>query len=405
LQSAGSAKRETGELEQTPEAVESWVAHLYQRFAQRPIAVAVEQSRGALVFMLSKYEPLHLFPVPPQMASSMRQALYPSGAKDDPRDADLLLDILLQHRNRLRSLSPDSEATRRVQNLVEERRKLVDEKTAQINRLTDHLKAYFPQMLEWFGRLDSDVVCALLERWPALEELQKAQPASLRAFLRKHRCRDREQIEHRMEAVRQAIPAIHDRAVIEAKSAAVRVIVRVVRILGEGIEDLDGEIEEAAAAHPDFFIFNSLPGAGPVMAPRLLAAFGSQRERYGSADELQSFSGIAPLTEASGKRSGYIFVGPVRSFYGKAFTNGRVIRSPNRSGRARTTSNNAVKAIPTMRPCGPWLSNGSALYFVVGRTELLMMKMLTWPRSLSAAPHWPLSSLREKRCENFVDTR
>jgi hypothetical protein len=146
------------------------------------------------------------------------------------------------------------------------------------------------------------VVCDLLERWPALEELQKAPPASLRAFLRKHRCRDREQIEQRMEAIRQGIPAISDRAVIEAKSAAVRVIVRLVRVLGEGIEDLDGQIEEAAAAHPDFFIFNSLPGAGPVMAPRLLAAFGSQRERYRSADELQSFSGIAPLTETSGKR-------------------------------------------------------------------------------------------------------
>jgi hypothetical protein len=263
LQSAGSAKRETGELEHTREAVESWVAHLYQRFAQRPMAVAVEQSRGALVFMLSKYEALHLFPVPPQMASSMRQALYPSGAKDDPRDADLLLDLLLQHRNKLRRLSPDSEATRRVQNLVEERRKLVDEKTAQINRLTDHLKVYFPQMLDWFGRPDSDVVCALLERWPALEELQKAPLASLRAFFRKHRGRDREQIEQRMEAIRRAIPAIHDRAVIEAKSAAVRVIVRLVRVLGEGIEDLDRQIEEAAAAHPDFFIFNSLPGAGP----------------------------------------------------------------------------------------------------------------------------------------------
>jgi len=44
-------------------------------------------------------------------------------------------------------------------------------------------------MLEWFGRLDSELVCALLERWPALEELQKASPASLRTFFRKHRCR------------------------------------------------------------------------------------------------------------------------------------------------------------------------------------------------------------------------
>ena len=302
LQAAGSEKRESGELEHTPEAVEAWVGQLGQRFGNRPIAVAVEQSRGALVFMLSKYGPFHLFPVPAQMAASMRQALYPSGAKDDPRDADLLLDLLLQHRNKLRRLSPDSEATHRVQNLVEERRKLVDEKTAQINRLTDHLKVYYPQMLEWFGRLDSELVCALLERWPALEELQKASPASLRAFLRKHRCRDRERIEQRMEAIRRAIPAIQDRAVIEAKSAAVKVIVQLVRILVEGIEDLDGQIEEAAAAHPDFFIFSSLPGAGPVMAPRLLAAFGSQRERYRSAREIQSFSGIAPVTESSGKR-------------------------------------------------------------------------------------------------------
>jgi transposase len=62
----------------------------------------------------------------------MREALYPSGAKDDPRDADLLLDLLLQHRDKLRRLTPDNEATRRVQNLVEERRKLVEEKTAQL---------------------------------------------------------------------------------------------------------------------------------------------------------------------------------------------------------------------------------------------------------------------------------
>ena len=47
--------RDSGELEHTPEAVEAWVGQLCQRFGNRPIAVAVEQSRGALVFMLSKY--------------------------------------------------------------------------------------------------------------------------------------------------------------------------------------------------------------------------------------------------------------------------------------------------------------------------------------------------------------
>jgi len=95
------------------------VGQLCQRFGNRPITVAVEQVKGALVFMLSQYEPLHLFPVPPAMSANLREALYPSGAKDDPRDADLLVDLLWQHRDKRRRLSPDSEAPRRVQNLVD----------------------------------------------------------------------------------------------------------------------------------------------------------------------------------------------------------------------------------------------------------------------------------------------
>src|ERR1700745_1277062 len=73
LQGMGSEKRESGELEHTPEAVEAWVGQLCQRFSNRPIAVGLEQSRGALVFMLTKYEPLHLFPVPSTMAARMRK--------------------------------------------------------------------------------------------------------------------------------------------------------------------------------------------------------------------------------------------------------------------------------------------------------------------------------------------
>jgi len=64
LQAAGSTQRETGELEHKPEVVEAWVSELCRRFGQGAIAVAVEQVKGALVFMLRKYECLHLYPVP-----------------------------------------------------------------------------------------------------------------------------------------------------------------------------------------------------------------------------------------------------------------------------------------------------------------------------------------------------
>src|ERR1700748_295149 len=154
LQAANSAKREGGELEHRPEVIEAWVSQLCRRFGPGPIAVAVEQVKGALVYMLRKYECLHLYPVPSTMSASMRKALYPSGAKDDPGDAELVLELLLLHRDKLRRLTPDNEATRLVQNLVEERRKLVDEKTAQLNRLIGYLKVYFPQMVEWFWELE-----------------------------------------------------------------------------------------------------------------------------------------------------------------------------------------------------------------------------------------------------------
>jgi transposase len=302
MQAAGSRERERGELEHKPETVEAWVGELCRRFGQGPIAVAVEQVKGALVCMLRKYENLHLFPVPSTMSAGMRKAVYPSGAKDDSRDAGLLLDLLLQHRDQLRHLQPDNEETRRVQNLVEERRKLVDEKTAQINRLIGYLKIYFPQMLQWFERLDRKLVCDFLERWPSLEELKKVPSAELRKFFGQRQGRHHELTEERLQGIEQAMPAIQDRAVIEAKGAVVQVIAQLLRSLLEGIANLDRKIEEAAGAHPDFFIFQSLPGAGTALAPRLLAALGSQRDRYDNADEVQKHSGIAPVTEASGKK-------------------------------------------------------------------------------------------------------
>jgi hypothetical protein len=100
---------------------------------------------------------------------------------------------------------------------------------------------------------------------------KKVPLAKLRTFLHKHHCRDQEVIERRIVGIRQAVPAIRDRAVIEAKSAVVKVIAQLIRILVQGIGELDRKIEEETAAHPDFFIFDSLPGAGPALAPRLLA--------------------------------------------------------------------------------------------------------------------------------------
>ena len=70
----------------------------------------------------------------------------------------------------------------------------------------------------------------------------------------------------------------------------------------EAIKRFDIEIESVAKQHDDYALFTALPGAGPSLAPRLLVAFGEQRERYKTAADLQKYSGIAPVTERSGKK-------------------------------------------------------------------------------------------------------
>jgi hypothetical protein len=81
------------------------------------------------------------------------------------------------------------------------------------------------------------------------------------------------------------------------------------------------------------------------------------------------------------ERSGCIFAGPVPSFCAKVFTSGRGTPSRSRCGHEAITSNFAPVARDITLPCELWLSNGFASYFVVGKTEWLMMKTNIWPCS------------------------
>jgi transposase len=302
MQTAGARQRETGKLKHTPEAIEAWAIELATRFDGRPVAVALEQARGALLYALSKYRHLVLYPIHPSTSHAYRKAIHPSGSKDDPRDADILLDLLTLHRDRLRVLQPDTEQTRTLQLLVEKRRQLVDQRTAQTNRITEQLKLYFPQVLQWFDKPSAPIVAAFLERWPTLPDLQKETPETVCAFFHQQGSRSSKRIQQRLGEIPQAKAPIEDAAVIVPAIIVVRTLLAVVAVLNDGIRALEKTIEEVSAAHPDYAIFSSFPAAGPAMAPRLLAAFGSRRERYHSASELQAFSGIAPVIEASGKQ-------------------------------------------------------------------------------------------------------
>jgi len=301
LQEAGATRREALKLDQTPEALQAWIQQLRARFGGRPVAIAVEQARGALIYALMHVDFLQLYPVNPQTLAKLRQAFYPSGAKDDPGDAELLLEVLLKHRDHLRVWVPDNILTRSIQLLTEGRRKLVDERTALTNQLTAALKMYFPQALDWFGDLHTARACAFLQRWPSLPQLQGATTSSVRKFYRKQGYRGDDKLKQLIQNIQQAQPLTEDPAVVLSSAMMVHALVKQIPSLTESIQDYDRQIASLFKEHDDSTLFGSFPGAGPTLAPRLLAAFGSDRNRFEYAAEVQQLSGVAPVTEKSGK--------------------------------------------------------------------------------------------------------
>jgi transposase len=302
LQVVGRRERERGVVAHTPEAIEEWACGLAKSFPGAQIAVALEQSRGAVLFALTKYRHLTLYPIHPARIAHYRRSFRPSGAKDDPGDADLLLDYISRYRDQVRPLQADREDTRALQFLVEARRRTVDEKTRVKNRLTSVLKQYFPQIVGWFSDVECAVVLDLLERWPTLEQLQRTRRSTLDRFLTQHRCGGAENVEQRWRDIQAAVAATTDAVVVRCFSLNAICLVRQLRELKNSVETYDQAIHELTQKHPDFDLFKSFPGAGDALVPRLIAAFGSQRDRWSDASELQCYSGIAPVLERSGKQ-------------------------------------------------------------------------------------------------------
>src|SRR5438445_2709262 len=303
LQPAGSATCECFQLAHTPEAIDAWVTTLRTRCNGQPVAICLALTKGPLVFALCKYDSLILFPLNPLTLARYREAFTPSRAKDDPTDAELQLALLLTHRDKLQPLNPQSPTMRALAQLVEHRRRVVGDKVRITNRLTSTLKNSFPHVLQWFQEKDTAIFCDVLRRWPTLKAVQLARRATLETFFRAHHVRYADVIAQRIQAITSATPLTTDDGVIAPNALLVQALVAQLRVTLQAITDFDTAIAQCAQSHPDFPLFQALPGAGPVFAPRLLVAFGEQRERYASAADLQKYAGIAPVTERSGKQS------------------------------------------------------------------------------------------------------
>jgi transposase len=289
-------------IKSKPEALHEWAMSLKQRYPNQIIAVVCELKKGPLIYALSKYDHLVLFTINPSTVAKYRKAFTPSGAKDDPSDALLQVEILTLHMGKLNVIEPESAAMRALSQLVEYRRNLVQDSVDLSNKITAALKNYYPQAIEWFKEKDTFIFCDFILKWPSLVHAQRAKKQTLLNFFNSHNSHYAQVNDARIMSIKNAMPLTEDTGVIEPNQLLVEVLIAQFKVLLKGIESLDKVIKKAYKAQNDKVIFDSFPGAGPQLAPRLLVALGSNRDRYDDASELQKYAGIAPVMERSGKK-------------------------------------------------------------------------------------------------------
>lgn len=296
-----SGKTEKHTINTAPEALHNWLFQLRQQMPHAKVAVCLEQPAVNLILFLETYSWITIYAINPLTLLKFREAFVTSRAKDDSKDARYLAELLFTHHNKLNVWQPDDAQTRLLQQLVSHRRAVVDERTGLTNRLKALLKQYFPQALELCGEdLWRPLATAFLLKWPTLQQLQKAKPETIKTFYYLNGSRSQKLIQQRLELIEKAVPLTDELAILQSHTLRVQLICRELQLLHKTIEEFDTRIAEAFKTHEDRHIFESLPGAGPVLAPRLLASMGSERERFAHASNLQSFSGIAPVTKQSG---------------------------------------------------------------------------------------------------------
>ena len=265
---------------------------------------------------------------------------------------------------------------RTLTSLVEQRRSLVNDKIRITNRLRSALKHYYPQALDWFDHIDTPLFCDFIKQWPTLTQVKRARKNTLETFFHQHNMRFAQVLENRLAAIKTATPLTKDEAIIMPYRLQTQILIEQLRVTLEGIKQYDEAIEKVAHKHVDYTLFSSLPGAGASLAARLLVAFGEYRARYPSAADLQKYSGVAPVTERSGKKHWVHWRWQCPTFLRQTFTEWAA-QTINKSFWAGQYYRQQRAKGCTYLLCASWRLSGYASSTGAGKQVNLMTNQLT----------------------------
>ena len=266
------------------------------------IPFGIETSQGSAVEQLLEAG-MKVYPINAKSAKSYRERKAPSGVKDDRLDAWSFADACRVDGHGWRALRPEDPLVKELRLLCRDEVGLIEQRTSFICQLRHALGEYYSIALEAFEDWGSISAWMFVQRFPTPQILQGAGKRQWEKFLHSRHLWRAESGPRRMELFAHATELSGTVPMANAKSQLALSLVSMLFALEEQLGIYRKRIEELFARHPDHDLFGSLPGAGPKLAPRLLAEIGDDRERFEDGPQaLQCLAGSAPVTRRTGKR-------------------------------------------------------------------------------------------------------
>lgn len=242
-----------------------------------------------------------LYVLPPNVVTKSRDRHRQSAAKNDELDAYVIADLLRTDRHRLQCWHPGSELLQQMRISVRFHGRLTKQITQQSHRLRSILLRYYPAAYHLFPSWPTLAACRFLVQYPTPTAALALTSADFKAFLRQaghpHRRAWLKYFRRLRASYPVAAPAIAQAYPREATWLA-QSLLEAMQTKQDNLAHLTGLFD----LHPDAYIFRSLPGAGPYLAPALLVKFGEDRRRFPTAAAVQALAGTCPVTIQSGQR-------------------------------------------------------------------------------------------------------
>jgi transposase len=263
--------------------------------------VALETAHNVLIDFLWARGYREVYVVPPRVTKSRRPAYSLANAHTDQSDAYLLADLLRYDRHRLSPWRPDLVLTREMRAKVSLLLHLTKSSVRLSNRLRAVLLRYYPAALQVFSRLNAPITLAFIRSFPTPKAAAALSFDAFQAFARQHRYSQPRKLLAAFARLQTPQPCADPDIVYIYQQEALLLATLLLQAVEAKKMTLKA-LRDLFVQHPDYAIFDSLPGAGELLAPALLVKFGDDRQRFPSAASVQALAGTCPVTEESGKR-------------------------------------------------------------------------------------------------------